>query len=232
MGAKHALGRHSAERRPSREQFVTERPNGVQVGAVVHVGIAGRLLGRHIGRRAERHAEGGERGGAARVRDRLGDAEVGHQRVLPRQQHVVGLHVAVHDAVAVRVGEGVAHIAQDPHRVAHGQLALVGDASAQRLARDVRHDVVEQVALRSGGEQRDDMRVLQRGGKANLALEPLRAHPGRQLGWQHLHHHLPAEPHFVGEEHAAHAAAAQLALDAVGVSQRRLQAFSKLSHAK
>src|SRR5438094_6857776 len=40
--------------------------------------------------------------------------------------------------------------------------------------------------------QRNDMRVLQRGGEADLALEPLGAHAGRQLGWQHLHHHLPA----------------------------------------
>ena len=62
------------------------------------------------------------------------------------------------------------------------------------------------------------MRVLQGGSEADLALEPLGAHAGRQLGGQHLHHHLPAEPHFLGEEYAAHAATAELALDAVGVS--------------
>src|SRR2546430_5866362 len=48
--------------------------------------------------------------------------------------------LSLHDALpilAVRVGEGIAHIVQDPHRVAHGQLALVGDPRAQRLARDV-----------------------------------------------------------------------------------------------
>src|SRR2546422_5393323 len=72
---------------------------------MVHVGIAGGLLRRHVGGRAQGHAERGERGGAARARDRLGDAEVRHERVLPREQHVVGLHIAVHDAVPVSVGE-------------------------------------------------------------------------------------------------------------------------------
>ncbi len=138
--------------------------------------------------------------------------------MFPGEQHVVGLHVAVHDAVGVCVGERVAHVAQDAHRVAHGQLTLVDDAGAQRLARDVRHDVVEQVTLRTGGEQRDDMGMLQRGGQPDLTLEPLGAHARRQLGREHLHHHLPAEPYFLGEEDAAHAAAAELALDTVRVT--------------
>ncbi len=120
--------------------------------------------------------------------------------------------------MAVRVGEGIAHVAQDAHRVAHRQLALVGYSRAQRLAGDVRHDVVEQVALRSGGEERDDVGVLQRGGQADLALEPLGADTRGHLGGQHFHHYLPAEPHFLGEEDAAHAAAAELALDAEGVA--------------
>src|SRR5437016_5044337 len=46
------------------------------------------------------------------------------------------------------------HIAGEPlrARIAHERELPVGDASAQRLARDVRHDVIEQVALRSGCE--------------------------------------------------------------------------------
>ncbi len=147
LGREHALGRQAAEREPAREQLVAERPDGVQIGAVVHGGIAGGLLRRHVGRCAERHAEGSQRAGAARARYRLGDAEVGDERVLPREEHVVGLHVAVDDPVAVRVGEGIAHIAQDPHCVAHGQLALVRYSGAQRLAGDVGHDIVQQVAL-------------------------------------------------------------------------------------
>jgi hypothetical protein len=60
--------------------------------------------------------------------------------------------------------------------------------------------------------------VLERRGEPDLALEPLGAHARGQLGRQDFHHHLPSEPHFLGEEHAAHAATAQLALDAVRVT--------------
>ena len=124
----------------------------------------------------------------------------------------------MHDALVVRVGERVAHVAQDPHRLADRQLPLVGDPLPQRLALDVRHDVVEQVALRSGGEQRDDVGMLQLRGEADLTLEPLHVHPRCHLGREHLHHHLAAEPHFLGEEDSAHAAAAELALEAVSVT--------------
>ena len=62
------------------------------------------------------------------------------------------------------------------------------------------------------------MRVLQLGGEANLALEPLHVHPGRHLGREDFNHHLPPQADLFGQEHAAHAAAAELALDAVGVT--------------
>ena len=114
---------------------------------MIDVRVPRGLLGGHVRGRAQRHAHRGERPCSGRVGHRLRDPEVRHQRVSAGKQHVVGLHVAVHDAVAVGVGEGVTHVPQDPHRLPHGQLALVGESRAQRLPRDVGHDVVEQVAL-------------------------------------------------------------------------------------
>ena len=40
---------------------------------------------------------------------------------------------------------------------------------------------------------------------------------GAELGREDLHHHAPAELRLLGDEHAAHAAAGELALDAEGV---------------
>ena len=118
----------------------------------------------------------------------------------------------------VGVGERVAHVSQDPHRLTHRQGALVRDAGAERLARDVGHHVVQQVALGSRGEQRDDVGMLQLGGELDLALEPLGAHARGQLGRQHLHDDLAAQSHFLSEEYTAHAAAAELALDEVSAA--------------
>ena len=86
-------------------------------------GIRRRLLGRHVGRRAERQAGAGDRR-LPRLVERLGDAEVGDQRVAVRDQHVVGLDVPVNDAVPVGIAQRVGHVAQDPHGLGHGQLAV------------------------------------------------------------------------------------------------------------
>src|SRR3989454_6920938 len=70
-------------RRPPRSTLF---PYTTLFRSVIDGGVARSLLGGHVGRRAERHAEGGERAGAARARDRFGDAEVRHQRVLARER--------------------------------------------------------------------------------------------------------------------------------------------------
>ena len=85
---------------------------------MVHVRIAGGLLRRHVGRGAEGEAERGQgvpaRGG---FRHRLGHAEVGDQRMLSGEQHVVGLDVAMDHALLVGVGERVGHFAENPRRL-------------------------------------------------------------------------------------------------------------------
>src|SRR5690606_14535854 len=68
----------------------------------------------------------------------------------------------------------------------------------------------------AGREQRNYVRVLQAGGDADLALEPCDAYHRPELGREHLEHDGPSEGDLLGHEHAAHAAAAQLPVDAVG----------------
>ena len=60
---------------------------------------------------------------------RLGHAEIGDQRVPAGEHHVLGLDVAVHHAVLVRVSQRVRHVVQQPHRVADRELASSGRRS-------------------------------------------------------------------------------------------------------
>ena len=53
---------------------------------------------------------------------------------------------------------------------------------------------------------------------------------GAGLGRQHLDDDLPAEPGLLGEEDAAHAAAAQLPEEAVGVAEGGLEALLEVGH--
>ena len=91
----------AVERRKADERLVQQNADRVDVAAAVDE-LAHRLLGRHVVRRAHRAAARREPPMKARRRD----AEVGDQRVAVLvEQHVVRLHVAMHDAAAMRVVE-------------------------------------------------------------------------------------------------------------------------------
>ena len=53
----------------------------------------------------------------ARGADGFRDPEVGDDRRAAREQHVVGLDVAMHDAALVRVRQRLRHVAQDADRL-------------------------------------------------------------------------------------------------------------------
>lgn len=63
--------------------------------------------------------------------------------------------------------------------------------------------------------------------RPDLALETLSAQPPGEVGREHLHDDLSMQPRFVGKEDAAHAAAAELLLQAVGVTERLLKLVSQ-----
>ena len=158
------------------------------------------------------------------------DAEVGDQRLAVVQQDVLGLDVAVDDAVAVRVVERGGDLAGDPDRVVDRELLLPVEPVAQRLALDERHDVEEEAVGLARVEQREDVRVLEVGGELDLGQEPLGADHGGELGTQHLERDLAVVPQVLGEVHRRHAAGADLALDAVAVGEGGLEPVEQLGH--
>jgi hypothetical protein len=99
----------------------------------------------------------------------LGDPEVGeHRPVGTRQQHVGRLDVAVHDPLAVRVGEAGKDLYAELQRpVRRHRLAdQVGQAAA---VLDVGHDEVEMAFLLAVVVDGDDVGVLEAGDRARLA---------------------------------------------------------------
>jgi hypothetical protein len=76
--------------------------------------------------------------------------------------------------------------------------------------------------VRTGGEQRDDVGVLQLCGELDLPPEALDVHSGAHLGREDLDDHLAPETRLLRQEDAAHTSAAKLTLDAVGVTQGSL----------
>ena len=70
--------------------------------------------------------------------------------------------------------------------------------------------------------------MLQTRGEQHLAIEPFRAHAREKLGRQHLHDDVALQRFLAREEHARHAAPAELARDAVLAAKGLLQPLAQL----
>ena len=129
--------------------------------------------------------------------------------------------------------EGVGDLQGEPDGVVEGELLLPVDPRPQRLALDVGHDVVEDagaVGELSRVEERQDVGMMEVGRDVDLAEEPLGAEAGRQLRPEDLQGHGPVVPEVFGQEDRRHAAAAELALDAVPIGHGGSKAIGDGGH--
>ena len=180
------------------------------------------LLGRHVGRRADRHPR---RGQALRQRV-VGarDPEVGDlDRAAAREQHVLRLEVAVRDALALRVSEPGEHALDDAADLRQLEPA---HELAQRAARDVLHRDVGDAVVLEEVEQRDDVRVVERGRQPRLAHEALRERRVAALEIEPLEHDVAVERRLVHEVHDSHPAAGEHPDDLVVADAIRAQRIS------
>ena len=147
-----------------------------------------------------------------------------------REQDVVGLDVAVHDAVPVRVVQRLGYLAGEPDGVLDRQLHFALQPVAQALALDVGHRVPEPACCLARVEHGQDVRVLEPGRGLDLAQEALRAEHRAEFGVEHLERDGPVVPEVAGEVHGGHAAAPELALERVAVGQGGLQSIEVVGH--
>ena len=166
-------------RRLAGEHFIKHGGERIDVGASVDHAIAGRLLGRHVLRRAERQSGLGDPP-AAGIRDGQRDAEVGDDRLPVLEQDVLGLEVAVDDAVTVGVVERIGDGHRDANGVVDRKLLLALQPVPQRLALDVRHDVEQQPLGFARIEQRKEVRMLKVGRDAESRSENARRRAPRR----------------------------------------------------
>ena len=80
--------------------------------------------------------------------------------MLPVEEDITGLDVAVYDSVAVRVSQGVSHVAEYLHCLADRELALALETRPERLALDKGHGVVKHTARLPRREQGHNVRML------------------------------------------------------------------------
>ena len=119
----------------------------------------------------------------------------------------------------VRVVERAGHLAGDLHRGRDRKLLLPRQPVPQRLPFHERHDVVGRPADLTAVDQAEDVGMLQRRDRLDLAQEPLGADDGGQLGPENLDRDLAVVLQVLGQIDRGHAALAELALDAVAAAE-------------
>ena len=155
--------------------------------------------------------------------NRLGDSKVRDDCSPTRQKHVPGFDVTMHHSLRMRVRESASDIAQKIHTFPNWQNAFAREAVAQRASLDERHRIVGVSRSAAGREQWDDVRLLQRCGELDLAVEPFRVDASSQLRRQHLDDNASAQSHLAGEEHARHSTAVKLSLHRIRRVERCLK---------
>ena len=212
----------AAERPLAGGHLVEHHAEREDVGA--HVGrLPLDLLRRHVGDRAEQRpgADDRQRLRRALVDRRLrrahgGDAEVDHLRpAVVGDDDVARLEVAVDDAVGVgraeRVGERHGEVEQRADRQAG-----LGDHRVERAAADELHHQQPPAVGVLDAVQADDVRVVERGEGARLALQPRqRLGGGGDAVGEELHRDVAAELRVAGAPDDPSAAFAEALLEAV-----------------
>ena len=214
------LQRVADERRDAGEHLVRDHAQRVDIGAVVDVPRAVDLLGRHVVRRADHRAGLGQLLARALGPDELRDPEVEQLHldaaVDVLEPDVVGLEIAVDEALVVRRLERAQRLLEDRERLGPRQRAPA-DPRRQRLAFEVLHHE-EHAAEGIAAEvvDVDDVLVPDRVDRARLLVEALddvlRA---AELELEHLDRAAAADLAVLALEHHAHPALGQLALDHV-----------------
>jgi hypothetical protein len=92
------------------------------------------------------------------------------------QENVLGLDVAMHYVVGMRVRQRASNFASDPKRVVEAELPIAIEPAPQRLAFHVGHHVEEGAAGVSGVVQRQNVGMLQARGRVDFAQESLGSH--------------------------------------------------------
>jgi hypothetical protein len=121
----------AGEGRNTSNQLVAQYSERVDVSSVVDSRVGGRLLRGHIRGGAERDTSRGELLLTRGIAHRLGYAEVSHQGVPPREQHIVRLDVSMHNAAGVGIGEGVSDLDEDLDCVLDRELPVPNESGTQ-----------------------------------------------------------------------------------------------------
>ena len=210
----------AGEGHPAGDHVVEGGAEAVDVGPAVDVDLAADLLGGDVVRRAVGLALLAL--GGLDIGRLAGQTHIGQLHDALRVDHdVLGLDVAVDQAVGVGVLEGVADLDDDLEGLLLAENLAVGEVVGDGLALDVLHDEVVVAARLADVDGLDDVGVVELAGGLAFLVEPLDVLRvlGETLG-QDLDRDGAVEAELLGLVDDGHRAGAELAEDLVAGNLR------------
>jgi hypothetical protein len=107
---------------------------------------------------------------------------------------------------------------------------LSASPPTRRIIFDVRHHVEEECVRLARVEEREDVRMLQAGGRPDLGQESFGPHDRGELGLQYLERHFPSVLQVVGQVDGRHTTLAQRPLDPVAALEGCVEPGSDVGH--
>ena len=204
----------AVKRQTAGGELIQHDAEGVEIGAAVDF-FAQRLLGRHVGDGAGDASLAGDADGAFADSEAEVDELDREGAGVISEENIGGFEVAVDEAVLVGVGQGIAELGGDLDGLFEG----LGFAFLEARAFDQLHDEVGHVAVFADVVDGDNVRVAEGGRGAGLAEEALAGVADLEVGAEDLDRNRALEVRIPGAEDDAHAAAADLLVEAVAVGE-------------
>jgi hypothetical protein len=143
--------------------------------------------------------------------------------MIPRDENVLGLDVAMYYALRVRVAQCIGDFAKNLRRFLNRQLTRARNSRAQILATDERHRVIEERSFRARGKKWNDVRMLQPRSELNLPPKTIGVDSRGKVRRENLDDYLSLELGLDGDEDARHTCASELSIDAIGGPEEFLE---------
>src|SRR5689334_16012905 len=208
------------ERRFPDKHLVKNAAEAVQITAAINRLIAQQLLGAHVSRGTWPSHAGSRQLLDARNVDNARDAKIGNDGVACRQKNVLRFDVAMHHALRVSVGQGVADLACNANRRIDFELPLSLDSRAQSFATDERHEVVQQRLDVPRVVKWKNVGVLESCQEPDFANESQLTGLRVRIAVQHLDGDLAIVPLIARNVDSCEGSLSDLALDFITAGQR------------
>ena len=148
----------ATQRRLTGEHLVQDAAERIDIARHADIAVTRGLLGTHVLRSPQCDAA---------LRDRLDslpccnvrNPEIRQQCMIVREQDVLGLHVAVHETVPVRVVQAGAYFSRDANGFIDWQPLPALEAVSQRPTRNERGHIIEEPLRLPGIDERNDVRM-------------------------------------------------------------------------